>query len=304
MPKGNVESVLNGNGTITRYQYDPLTLRLEQLRTTKSGYDLKFPDYHSDLKDKNVLQQLSYTYDPAGNITEIYDEAYMPVFFKNEQVEPRSRYTYDPVYRLIMAEGRESAKSNNAPSQFESKPIGVKFPVTGQTLRIYTQHYTYDSVGNILEMRHEAANGHWTRHYEYATDSEEVPHSNRLLRTWIGNNEINAIKYRYDAHGNMLNLANVNESINWDYQDMIHSCSLKGGGTVYYSYDAEKQRSQKYIERLGNIVEKRFYLDGMERYRRWRKVQNNNELLEEIETHHLFAGEQRGVDGGGCYKNG
>ncbi|MEJ7711911.1 MAG: hypothetical protein WKF84_19085 [Pyrinomonadaceae bacterium] len=54
------------------------------------------------------MQQLHYTYDPVGNITEIYDEASEPVFFKNQQVEPRSRYAYDALYRLVEATGRES----------------------------------------------------------------------------------------------------------------------------------------------------------------------------------------------------
>ena len=39
------------------------------------------------------------------------------------------------------------------------------------------------------------------------------------------------------------------------------------------------------------VVEERLYLGGMERYRRW--VGNNPDPVEEIETHHLFDGEQR-----------
>ncbi len=122
------------------------------------------------------MQQLSYTYDPVGNLTEIADEAYEPVFFKNQQVNPLSCYSYDPQYRLIKAEGRESAGSK-IPTQFEGEVKGVTFPVTDQTLRNYTQHYIYDSVGNIMEMRHVAIGGSWTRHYEYASNS------NRLLHT-------------------------------------------------------------------------------------------------------------------------
>ncbi len=63
-----------------------------------------------------MLQQLSYTYDPVGNITEIYDEAYEPVYFRNQRVEPRSRYEYDPLYRLIKASGREKCAQDLTPS--------------------------------------------------------------------------------------------------------------------------------------------------------------------------------------------
>ena len=283
--RGQRQSIRYGNGTRTRYNYDPFTFRLSQLRTTRPGFDPGFPEFHSGLSNTNVLQQLSYTYDPVGNITEIYDEAYEPVFFNNQQVEPRSRYEYDALYRLTKAQGRESATPATAPWQTEQEPIGAQFPVTDKTLRNYTQYYCYDTAGNIIQMRHVANGGSWTRHYRYAADS------NRLLKTWTGNNEPDAVNYQYDTHGSMLNLSNVSDEqrIRWDYRDMIRSTNLTGGGWAYYNYDSEKQRTRKYLERQSNIVEERIYLDGMEIYRRW----NNDQLVEEIETHHLMVDEQR-----------
>jgi len=282
--KGQRLSLLNGNGTRTRYDYDPLTFRLKQLRTTRTKYDPKFPTHRSSLKDLNIVQQLSYTYDPIGNITEIYDEAYEPVFFKNQQVEPHSCYEYDALYRLVSATGRENVK-NKVPQRKEKSP--ETFPVSGQALRNYRQRYFYDAVGNIMQMRHIAASGgRWTRHYKYAEDS------NRLVKTWIGNNKLDAIVYKYDTHGNMLNLGNVPDEflMQWDHRDMIRGVDLDGGGKAYYNYDSEKQRTRKYIERQNNSsVEERIYLDGMEFYRRWK----NGQLVEEIETHHLFVDEQR-----------
>jgi hypothetical protein len=47
-----------GNGVRTEYEDDPLTFRLRKLKTTRSS-------------DKALLQDLSYIYDPAGNITQI-----------------------------------------------------------------------------------------------------------------------------------------------------------------------------------------------------------------------------------------
>ena len=283
--KGHRQSIRNGNGTRTRYSYDPFTFRLSQLRTTRPDFDPSFPDFHSGLANANVLQQLCYTYDPVGNITEIYDEAYEPVFFRNQQVKPRSCYEYDALYRLTKAEGRENATFTTAPVQAGQNSIGLQFPLTDQTLRNYTQRYSYDAVGNIKKMCHIATGGSWTRHYEYAEDS------NRLLRTWIGNNEPESINYQYDTHGNMLNLANVpdDQQFRWDHRDMIQSADLIGGGWTYYNYDSEKQRTRKTIEHIENNVEERIYLDGMEIYRCWK----NDQLVEEIETHHLFIDEQR-----------
>ncbi len=86
------------------------------------------PQCISNLEDNRVVQQLHYTYDPSGNITEIYDEAYEPVFFDNQEVEPRSSYTYGALYRLIEATGRENSLANAAPDLREPSPPATAFP--------------------------------------------------------------------------------------------------------------------------------------------------------------------------------
>ena len=54
--KGQRERIDYGNGVDTTYDYDPLTFRLVRLQT---------------LRGSEPLQDLSYTYDPVGNITHI-----------------------------------------------------------------------------------------------------------------------------------------------------------------------------------------------------------------------------------------
>lgn len=296
--KGQRMLIEYGNNTDTRYDYDPFTFRLKQLRTTRPISDLAFPEFHSNLEEERIVQQLNYTYDPAGNITEIYDEAYQPVFFRNQRVEPRSRYIYDALYRLIEATGRENYHAEDPPPQRPPEPAPVDFWLGDDVLRNYTQRYHYDSVGNILQMRHTADRGSWTRNYQYHL------HSNRLFATQNGSSldyepyvTADAVTlsehYSYDTHGSMHNLANVAEEfyLHWDTRDMIHALDLGGGGRAHYQYDSNKQRTRKRIERSngGRTVEERFYLGGMEWYRRWL----NGNLVEEIETHHLFVDDQR-----------
>ena len=281
--KGQRTQIRYGNGTTTRYHYDPETFRLIQLRTTKSTTE-RFPTAPSNLSDPNVLQNLYYTYDPVGNITELEDDAYEPVFFNNQRVEPKSSYTYDALYRLVQATGRENNTFNTPPTAKEPNPVVLpSFPKTDQTLRNYTQTYRYDAVGNILQVRHVANTERWTRTYSYAADS------NRLLSTQTGSNPATTINYRYDAHGSMLNYQNTTTDLAWDYQDRIHQLDLGGGGTAFYQYAADRERSRKRVVRNGGMIEERIYLGGAELYRRW----NGATLLEEIETHHLFVGDQR-----------
>jgi RHS repeat-associated protein len=293
--KGQREYLKLGNGTISRYFYDPSTYRLTQLRTTRPQYDQSSEDFHSQLNNQQVLQQLHYTYDPVGNITEVFDEAYKPVFFSNAVIEPKSTYEYDALYRLIRATGREEGSRLTVPQQIEQLPQDVVFPITASNaLRKYTQDYLYDAVGNILQMNHQAGAGSWVREYEYAVDDLTMPASNRLLKTTQGSNLVN---YQYDSHGSMLNLANVPDefSMQWDHRDMISNINL-GNGTAHYQYDSNKQRTRKWINRnesvsgnTQNITEERIYLGSLEIYRRTL----NGVLVEEIETLHLFDGDKR-----------
>ncbi|MGH9929749.1 MAG: RHS repeat-associated core domain-containing protein, partial [Pyrinomonadaceae bacterium] len=308
--KGQKTYLKLGNGSVTRYTYDQETFRLRRLYTYR---DARFtddcgddpppprtaaPDIDSPPRSCGV-QNLSYTYDPLGNITHIQDDAQQAVYFQNARVEPSSDYTYDALYRLVQASGREDVQLNAPPTQVDGPPISAQLPITGQTLRTYTQNYRYDSVGNIEQMAHVAntsGQGAWTRYYEYATDS------NRLSRTWHGDadwNNSNAkdkTTYVYDTHGNMLNLAQVsaNQYLRWDYRDMIASLDLVGGGWAYYNYDSSKQRTRKRIDKQNNPngYWERIYLDGYELYRRYSGV-GSTTPVEEIESHHLFEGEQR-----------
>jgi RHS repeat-associated protein len=285
--KGQREAVRHGNGTRSRFTYDPQTFRIVQLRTTRPGSDPAFPSTVGQFRTVDVVQNLFYTHDPVGNVTEIYDDAFRPAFFANQIVEPDARYTYDSLYRLIAATGREQAGAS-APGQVEPPPLATTFPVPQgdpADQRNYTERYRYDAAGNLVEVAHTATSG-WTRHHEYAE------HSNRLLRTWFGDNTLDATTYPHDTHGNLLAFANVDpaDHLQWDHRDMIQVVERGGGGRVYYQYDAGKQRTRKVSEsQQGAKAWERIYLGVMEIYRRYA----NGAVVEEIESHHVFEGQYR-----------
>ncbi|WP_051397877.1 SpvB/TcaC N-terminal domain-containing protein [Runella limosa] len=277
--KGQRMRMRYGNGTTTDYSYEPLTFRLSNLKTVAPSLGA------------GLLQDLAYTYDPVGNIAEIQDNAYKPVFFSGAKVLPQNSYTYDALYRLITATGREQANLG-LPQQKDSVWQARTFAISDSTLQGYEQLYEYDSVGNILKMRHIAGLGSWTRNYQYALNS------NRLLATEMGSAlrydsyvDVPTLsdKYEYDPHGSITKIGGgLGNRMTWDYRGMIQQYDLIGGGTAFYQYSDQKERSRKLIEN-GNIIEERLYLGGMERYRRWR----SGALEEEIETLHVFEGQQR-----------
>ena len=105
------------NGASTLYSYDPLTFRLTHCYTRRNA-GVPSPTtaitrtatatIAARLAQGSLrLQNLHYTYDPAGNITHIQDDAQQTIYFRNKRVEPSNDYTYDALYRLIQATGRE-----------------------------------------------------------------------------------------------------------------------------------------------------------------------------------------------------
>ncbi|MGH8491098.1 MAG: RHS repeat domain-containing protein [Gammaproteobacteria bacterium] len=166
--KGQRTLIDYGNGVRTTYEYDPLTFRLTCLTTTRpaglNGLATQL------FKNAGTVQDLNYTYDPAGNITRIADNALPTLFFANQQVDPVGLYTYDAVYRLIEAQGRESigqsALQLGLPqATYRDYPyagLGSQ-PFDPKAARNYTEQYHYDEVGNFLHMIHQAQNGAWRR---------------------------------------------------------------------------------------------------------------------------------------------
>lgn len=291
--KGQKERLELGNGTLTTYSYDPDTFRLSNLHTQRTIAP-------------RGLQVLAYTYDPVGNITTLIDRAQETVYQNNTRIEPKHAYVYDALYRLVQATGRENAAAQGPPPADEGPWPKGSFP-SATSVRGYTQSYRYDAVGNFQTMQHVPTQGTgWTRHYAYAFEDSGQPASNRLWRTWKNGlvwdgTGADSVTYRYDSHGSMLNLNRVEvppaqaedwgHQIVWDWRDMMRGFDAIGGGMARYYYGIDKQRTRKHITRIGGgEVKDRLYLGGFELYRRRNA---SGTVVEEIETHHLFEGDQR-----------
>ncbi|WP_206070408.1 SpvB/TcaC N-terminal domain-containing protein [Nodosilinea sp. P-1105] len=286
--KGQRVLIEYGNQTRTEYHYDPLTFRLTRLKTLRWS-------------DLSQLQDLSYTSDPVGNITHIDDRAQQTLYFNNEVVTPSNDYTYDAIYRLITATGREHIGQVGQPhttwdDQFR---VNLPHPNDGQAMRTYTEHYDYDSVGNFLDLIHDAMNGNWHRSYSYNEPSLIEPNhqrSNRLSRTEIGNGISIPEPYTYDAHGNMTTMPHL-PLMRWDYRDQLQATARQVVNegtpeTTYYVYDAAGERVRKVTERQnGTRKNERIYLGGFEIFRAYDG--SGNSVTLERETLHVMDDQQR-----------
>ncbi|WP_240475340.1 SpvB/TcaC N-terminal domain-containing protein [Vulgatibacter incomptus] len=294
--KGQRERIEYGNGAATAYEYDPFTFRLARLRTTRPAS----PDATASqlFHDHSVVQDLRYSYDPVGNLTRIEDAALKTLIHSGQSVEPVSAFTYDAVYRLIEAQGREHIGQN----AFDFSPPNGDFrdhPFAGnrahpndlQALRNYTERYEYDPVGNFEALVHRFSGGGWTRSYGYEEDSllEAGKQSNRLTRTTVGNGVSQVEPYTHDDHGNMTSMPHLAAMV-WGFKDELQQVDLGGGGKAYYVYDGTGQRLRKVIESQNGARQKeRLYLDGFEIYREY----TGSGVSLERESLHIADDQQR-----------
>ncbi|WP_300452424.1 SpvB/TcaC N-terminal domain-containing protein [Accumulibacter sp.] len=312
------------NGASTFYSYDPLTFRLTQLLTKRKAADFADDDPHPPVAGwpGKQVQNLHYTYDPAGNITHIQDDAQQTVYFKNKRVESSNDYIYDALYRLIQATGREHLGQGGAPiahSHNDAGRVGLvsadaagRFaPNDGNAMGTYIEGYVYDAVGNILQMQHrgsDPANAGWTRAYDYLDPSliEDgnggalLKNSNRLTRTTLNpaSNIPQPESYMHDAHGNMLRMPHLGgglpgPNMHWDYKDQLRQTDLGGGGAAFYVYDASGQRVRKVWEKAPGLTEERIYLGGFEIFRKHGGPIGANTATLERETLHVMDDKQR-----------
>lgn len=311
--KGQRQRIEYGNGTITRYDYDPLTFRLVRLATTRNtgAFPGDCPEPPVEGWPGCGVQNLSYTYDPVGNIVYIRDEAQQTVFFRNRRVEPSCDYTYDPLYRLIEATGREHLGQGGAYIAHSHDDEGrIRIPWSandGNAMSNYVEKYIYDAVGNLLQMKHlgaPAAPG-WTRNYDYqesslledGTEGEFLKTNNRLSRTTIERDGGSPVveHYQSDEHGNITFMPHLGggqsgPNMYWNYKDQLCRVDLGGGGTAYYMYDADGQRVRKVWVKSESAVEERIYFNGFEIFR---KRNGAGDITLERETLHVTDGVQR-----------
>ncbi len=306
--KGQRLQIDYGNNVSTSYTYDSATFRLTRLTTARAGYPA----------GQQGVQDLSYVYDPVGNITHIQDDADIQnvIFFLNQRVEPSNDYTYDAIYRLVQATGREHLGQNGGggalvpwPTSYNDAPrIALPQPGDVKAMGTYQEQYQYDPVGNIQQYIHvgtNPANPGWTRTYSYAEPSflEAGRFSNRLSSTTLSGTQALVEPYAHDLHGNMTSMPQL-RVMSWDFKDQLLTTQRQAvntsdtdgnahtGETTYYVYDASGQRVRKVTETQNGIrYKERIYLGGYEIYREYDGTGNNITL--DRDTLHVMDDKRR-----------
>lgn len=253
--RGQRESIDYGSGVTTAYTYDDDTFRLKTLRSVKTSSGA-------------VLQELTYWYDPVGNITRVNNtgDTGGTLYFANVAVTANQTFIYDALYRLITATGRE--KTSLGYVQSGDEPAYGNLPDINTAVQAYTQTYSYDSVGNISQLAHDVTGSSsldWTRDYVYAADSN---HLDRIDITNSGGTFSES--FTYDERGSIVYLpgmrfsSTLSPNIETDFRDQIVKVHLATSGQyAIYWQDGGGQRVRKLVVK-GAVVEERRYVGPYE----------------------------------------
>lgn len=276
------KKITYGNDISVNYFYDKETFRLNHIETKRLNND--------------QLQDLYYTFDPAGNITHIEDKNIPDIFFNNQKISGTSSFTYDALYRLIEATGREhiAQVTFGAEDNWNDLSFMKQYSQNDPMIwRNYTQKYFYDSVGNISQMRHLAQNGNWTRDYNYAATN------NRLNSTIVGTDTYNYVYH--PSHGFAISLPHL-KVMRWNFKNELLAAAKQSvisgtPETTYYVYDSNGQRTRKITERQAGVgvvnpskKSQRIYVGGIEIYREYDSA---NSLILERQTCHVMDDKSR-----------
>jgi RHS repeat-associated protein len=269
--RGRRDLIAYGNGVMTRQAYDPRSLRLVRLRSERFAQ----PDSACYAGSGDPFQDQAFEYDLAGNLLAIRDRAPGSGILNNPDAAGAGdpglaqllaagdalilRFTYDPIYRLISATGRECDRPAEGPPWTDSPRCTDLTKARG-----YTERYRYDSAGNLLSLEHRNGTDGFTRVFSAG------PGSNRLGSTQIGQD---LYACSFDAGGNLL-AETSSRHFRWNHANLLKTFSIQTEGAepslfAQYLCDATGQRMKKLVRKQGGQIEVTHYVSALFEHRRW-----------------------------------
>ncbi|ACK45138.1 RHS repeat domain-containing protein [Shewanella baltica] len=245
----------HGNGVVTTYTYEPQTQRLIGIKTER-------PSGHAS--GAKVLQDLRYEYDPVGNVLNIHNDAEETRFWRNQKVVPENTYTYDSLYQLVSATGREMASAGAQDSHLPRATSPLSTDNAAYTN--YSRTYTYDSAGNLIQISHSSP----AINNRYTTDITVSDRSNRGVLSTLTKSpsEVDAL---FTAGGQQKQLQ-LGQSLIWTPRNELLKVTPVArvemtDDSESYRYDGSSQRILKVsTQKTNNSMQTQrvVYLPGVE----------------------------------------
>ncbi|MCG3460808.1 RHS repeat protein [Xenorhabdus bovienii] len=244
----------HGNGVVTTYTYEPETQRLVGIKTER-------PPGHA--QGAKVLQDLRYEYDPVGNVLRLTNDAESTRFWHNQKVVPENTYSYDSLYQLVAATGREMANIGQQSSLLPTPSL-----IEGSTYSNYSRTYNYDRGDNLTQIRHSAP----ASDNSYTTKMTVSDRSNRAVLSTLTENPAE-VDVLFTAGGQQNQLQPGQDLVWTPRGELLKVAPVVRNGQVSdqesYRYDADSQRIIKtHVQQTANSsqAQSTLYLPGLERH--------------------------------------
>ena len=303
--RGQRVLIAYGNGIMTRLAYDPATLRLARMRTELFERPAGQPSTYRPAQPGRPLQDTTFGFDLAGNVLQTVERAPGAGVVANPDAlsvaDPQlraavaagdallRRFSYDPLYRLTSATGRECANIPSPRPWSDAPRCGNGFVRTGDPgadnaahlTTGYSESYDYDPSGNLTTLTHRAGTTSWRRSFgmggmtaqQWATQwtahlGGQVWHSPPSNRLTHGNDSASAAypTHAYDDSGNLIT-ETTSRHFEWDRGGRMRSFRTQAPGArpstvAYYLYDATGARVKELITSAGGGVRSTVYVGG------------------------------------------
>lgn len=277
--RGQRSLALLGNGVMVRYAYDPQTFRPARLRSDR--YQTVSPwRWRAVAGGGGPLQDHGYRYDQVGNLVALADRTPGCGVPPSDANQLDRNFTCDPLYRLIAATGRECEVAPSAPWSISPRCTDVN------ATRAYRESYSYDAVGNLVRLGHDAGTGSWVQQVTLTAGS------NTLTRVTSGST---AFDYAYDWCGNLTQEA-TSRYYEWDAGNQLAVFRVQAAASdpslyAQYRYGAGGQRVLKVVRDQSWNTLTTVYVEGV--FERLVVKQASTQATTTHDTAHVLDGTTR-----------
>ena len=240
-PNGQMSDLYFNNGAITHNTYDPNNLyRLSTKTTIVSG--------------KDNLQNLNYSYDNVGNITQIVDSS-------DTNTNKTINFTYDDLYRLIFVQAINTANNQD-----------------------YNRTYGYNAIGNIMIKSDQGE-------YVYSNDGYANPHAVTAIGNGPSATEEVSMSnipstFNYDHNGNLISDLTWNYA--WDYNNRLIKATNDEHTAIGYSYDSQGNRIKLDNESEVTIFPNKYYNIKTRENVATKQIFINDQLIATVENNNTY----------------
>ncbi|HLW62820.1 MAG TPA: RHS repeat-associated core domain-containing protein, partial [Flavobacterium sp.] len=248
------------NDIMTRYVYDNRTFRLLRQRSEKYAKTHVGNTITYTPQSGTNRQDDEFNFDLVGNILKILhrvNDCGISGSPLGSNALDRN-FDYDPLYRVISADGRESD------TQHENDYLYSDAPAPGtpnaNNVRAYTRNYAFDKLGNIQQVKQLGTNG-FTRNFTYNAGHNTLQKVETPTPTLIEN-------FTYDVCGNQLTAGTTRNYV-WNAGNQLITYYNQVGSadpTIFAQYDYSGMNRVSKFVKTGTTYERTIYIDGIFEY--------------------------------------